>query len=107
MKKYIKTNGILPDTDFQKGDIVVLENRNMKLIMILDNVGYHGQLDILSRTWICVSEDETPYLRHVENQDGVIWHNNAVLRDATLQEYQELIKALSENLPKGTYELNQ
>ena len=102
MRKYIKENGELPQTSFEKGDIVVYEGRNQTNIIILDSVEYRPHGDIFFHTMLTKTEDGIS-LRHLEEEDWRNWFNHDVLRDATESEVKELLDAILMHLPYGYY----
>lgn len=103
MKKYIKLNGALPQTDFKYGDIVVLEKRcGIKDIIVLDAVEYRRQGDIWYDVMLCIPGGGAPFLVHVANGSGIMWHNGDVLREATTDECKMLIRYLLRALNYAT-----
>lgn len=101
MRKYIKKDGKLPFTDFEQGDIVVYEGKGQKNIIVLDDISEAKNGDIFYKTILVKREGEAPYLKHLENVDFRNWFNGDILRDATLEEVQELFEWLLPFVPKN------
>lgn len=106
MRSYKKENGIMPQTDFKKGDIVVLEKRaGIKNIIVLDSIEYGTHFDIWCKAWMYFSDVRGLVYR--QEPDGIVCHNGDVLRDATTEECAELIEALLMQHPKGSFDLSK
>ena len=106
MKKYIKENGELPKTDFEKGDIVVYEGKNQTNIIILDSIGKRCQGDIFFHTMLTKTENGM-LLRHLDKEDFRNWYNHDILREATKAEVKELLDVILMHLPNGFYNCEQ
>ena len=101
MRKYTKTDGKLPYTDFEQGDIVVYEGKDQKNIIVLDDVYAARHGDIFFKTILVKADGELPYLKHLQEVDWRNWFNGDTLRDATAEEIKELLDWLLPFVPDG------
>lgn len=101
MRKYTKTEGKLPHTDFEQGDIVVYEGKDQKNIIILEDVYAARHGDIFYKTALIKANGQLPYLKHLQEVDWRNWFNDDTLRDATAEEIKELLDWLLPFVPEG------
>ncbi|MBR2291915.1 MAG: hypothetical protein IJ868_06355 [Prevotella sp.] len=101
MRKYTKTDGKLPHTDFKQGDVVVYEGEGQKDIIVVDDIYEARHGDIFFKTILVKADGEQPYLKHLQDVDYRNWFIGDTLRDATADEIKELLDWLLPFVPEG------
>ncbi len=103
-KKYIKINGIIPETPFKKGDIVtyfcvdrvVRPNKiKGKYIMILDSIQVTNKYDILAKVMLLKLKNGECFISNIPFVASTFWYNGDYLCYSTPEETKIFLNALS------------